>query len=226
MNEPYHTVFRVLHTGGGWLAFAAGAFALGTVKGGTRHKYAGRCFVVFLGSGVVAGILLATIRPDFVRDLFLLGLITLFFLGTGYLAPRIGRGSRPLYWWDRALTLVGLLASVVLMGYGAQRITVDEPIQEGVVFGGLGLWVAIFHGRWRGPADPSRWRLEHLTSLLAAYTITWSFIIGLYIQALPMTARVLIPATGGILGIWWARRRFAEPAARPHPGPGAVAGAT
>ena len=225
MEEPFYTVLRVLHVGGGWLAFGAAPFALRAVKGGQHHKLAGRCFVACMGTGVIAGILLATVGPDFVRDLFLLGLMTLFFLGTGYLAPRIGRGSRPLYQWDRALTGVGFLASVASMGYGVQQTTLDVPIQEGVVLGGLGLWVAVAHARWRGPADPSRWRVEHLTSLLAAYTISWSFIFGLYIRVLPMAPRVLIPAAGGIVGIWWARRRFGAPTLRRDPAPGRVTGA-
>ena len=225
MVEPFYTVCRVLHVGGGWLAFFAGPLTLGAVKGGRRHILAGRCFVLSLGTGVTAGILLAVIRPDVVLDLFLLGLTTLFFIGTGYLAPRIGRGSRALYQWDRALTVVGLLASLGLIGYGLRQTTGAAPIQEGVVLGGLGSWVALAHARWRGPADPSRWRVEHLTSLLAAYTITWSFILGLYVRVLPMFARVLIPALGGIAGIWWARRRFGEHPVTRGPATGALAGA-
>jgi uncharacterized membrane protein len=224
MDEPFYSVCRLLHGGGGWLAFAIGPFALRTVKGSRSHTLAGRCFVVCMGIGIAAGILLASIRPDFVRDLFLLGLITLFFLGTGYLAPHIGRGSRLSYRWDRMLTLVGLLASVALIGYGVQQTTSNAPIQEGVVLGGLGLGVGIAHARWRGPTDPSRWRIEHLTSLLAAYAISWSFIFGLYIRVLPPAPRVLIPAAGGILGIWWARRRFAELPPRRGPAPEALSG--
>lgn len=225
MPEPFYTMCRVLHVGGGWLAFAAAPLALLAVKGGRLHILAGRCFVLSMAAGVTAGILLATIRPDFVRDLFLLGLLALFFIGTGYLAPRIGGGSRRVYRWDRALTVVGFLTSLVLMGYGLHGTTLATPIQEGVALGGLGLWVAVAHARWRGPADPSRWRVEHLTSLLAAYTVNWSFIFSLYIQALPMSVRVLIPAAGGIAGIWWARRRFGEFGLRRGPASRALTGA-
>ena len=212
MVEPFYTVCRVLHVGGGWLAFAVAPLALGAPKGSPRHILAGRCFVVGMGTGAMAGVLLAVIRSDFVLDLFLLGLITLFFVATGYLAPRIGRGSRRSYQWDRALTVAGFLASLCLIGSGLRQTTVAAPVQEGVVLGGLGLWVALAHARWRGPADPSRWRVEHLTSLLAAYTVTWSFILILYFQALPMSARLLIPAAGGIGALWWARRRFGRAA--------------
>ena len=225
MVEPFYTVFRVLHVGGGWLAFAAAPLALGAAKGSRRHILAGRCFVLGLGTGATAGVLLAAIRPDFVLDLFLLGLLTLFFIATGYLAPRVGRGSRRGYRWDRALTVVGLLASLGLIGYGLRHTTLAAPIQEGVVLGGFGLWVTVAHARWRGPADPSRWRIEHLTSFIAAYTITWAFIFSLYIQVLPMLARLLIPAVGGVAGMWWARRRFRESAVRHDPTIGALTGA-
>jgi hypothetical protein len=79
-----------------------------------------------------------------------------------------------------------------------------------VVLGGFGLWVALSHARWRGPADPSRWRVEHLTTLLAAYTVVWAFVFGLYIRMLPEAAQLLIPAGVGVAAILWSRRRFDE----------------
>ncbi len=222
MVEPLYTVFRVLHVGGSFLAFAAAPLALLAIKGSRRHILAGRFFTLGMGTGATAGVLLAGIRPDPVVGLFLLGLVALFFTATGYLAPRIGRGSRSSYRWDRALTAAGGLASLALIYDGLLEFTRAAPVQEGLVLGGLGLGVAAAHARWRGPADPSRWRVEHLTSLLAAYTVVWSFIFGLYIRMLPSAARVLIPAVVGIAIIWWARRRFAEPGAGRGPAAGAV----
>jgi hypothetical protein len=134
--------------------------------------------------------------------------VTLSFVATGYLAPGIGRGSRRDYRWDRAATALGVLASVALIWNGLLDFTPTALIGEGVVYGGIGLAVAAAHARWRGPAEPSGWRVEHLTSLLAAYTVVWLFVFSLYIQVLPMTARVLIPATAGSAAILWARRRF------------------
>jgi len=155
----------------------------------------------------------------FTLGVFLLGLVTVFFIATGYLAPRIGRGSRGAYRWDRGLTAVGVLASVGLVYTGLLHTTVTAPVQEGVVLGGLGLWVATAHARWRGPADSARWRMEHLTSLLAAYTVVWAFIFGLYIRVLPEAARVLIPAVLGTVAILWARRRFGGPSMVQGPPP-------
>lgn len=80
-------------------------------------------------------------------------------------------------------------------------------IEEGVIYGAIGLAVATAHAQWQGPADPSRWRVEHLTSLLAAYTVVWLFVFSLYITVLPPAARVLIPAVVGCAAILWARRR-------------------
>jgi hypothetical protein len=153
-------------------------------------------------TGITAGLVLAVI--DRVIGLFFFGLLMLFLLGTGYLAPRIGRGSRPCYHWDRALTVVGALGSLGLIGDGLSEAVL--PWSD-VAFGGVGLGIAVAHARWRGPRDSSRWQVEHLTSLLAAYAVVWSFILAQYVSALPEPARLVIPVLG-VVAILWARRRF------------------
>jgi hypothetical protein len=175
--------------------------------------------------GVTAGILLSVFRTDLQITLLFQGIVTLAFLGTGYLAPRIGRQSGGSYRWDRVLTAVGLLASLGLLRQGLLHLTPHEPVQFGVAMGAFGLWVTGSHAWWRMPAQLSRWRVEHLTSFLAAYTVSWSFIIGLYIEVLPRPARVLIPAAGGVLGISWARWRFRAPPLTHGPAAAALAGA-
>jgi hypothetical protein len=147
--------------------------------------------------GPSAGILLSVRHSPPVYDLLFLGRITLFFTATGYLAPGIGRGSRRDYRWDRAATVVGVLASVALIRNGLLDFTPAALIEEDVVYGAIGLSVAAAHARWRGPADPTRWRVEHLTSLLAAYLIVWYFVFALYVEVLPMTARVGARAPAG-----------------------------
>jgi hypothetical protein len=171
--------------------------------------------VLSLTTGITAGLVLASIGR--VVGLFLFGLVMLFLLGTGYLAPRIARGSARSYRWDRALTAVGFLASVALIGDGLSESVLPW---SNIAFGGLGLGIAVAHAPWRGPRDPSRWRVEHLTSLLAAYAVAWNFILALYVSALPPAARLVIPVLG-VIAIVWARRRFGhaptdhDPAAAP-----------
>ena len=213
MPEPFYTILRFLHPAGAFLAFAVAPIVLVTAKGGRRHMLAGRIFVVGLLIGAPAGILLAWIRfPDPpVWGLLFLGLLALFFIIAGYLAPRIARGSRVAYRWDRALTIVGVLASLSLIAQDLPRTTLESPVREGLASGIFGLWVAVAHARWKGPADPSRWRVEHFTTLLGAYTVIWWFIFGLYIRALPEAPRVLIPTLMSVVAILWARHRFTEP---------------
>ena len=206
MAEPFYTtMLQALHVGGGWLAFGAAPIALLAVKGSRRHVWAGRCFLLALATGITAGLVLATI--DGALGLFFFGLLTLFLLGTGYLAPRIGRGSRSCYRWDRALTAVGAIGSLGLIGDG---LIGGTSRWEGLSFGGLGLAIAVAHARWRGPRDPSRWQVEHLTSLLAAYTVGWSFILALY-AGLQKATGLVVPVLG-LAAILWARRRFGSPA--------------
>jgi hypothetical protein len=206
MAEPvYTTILQALHVGGGWLAFGSAPIALLARKGSRPHIVAGRCFVLALTVGISAGLLLATI--DRAVGLFFFGLLTLSLLGTGYLAPRIGRGSRSCYRWDRALTVIGVIGSLGLIRSG---LTGDTSQWEGLSFGGLGLAIAVAHARWRGPRDPSRWQVEHLTSLLAAYTVGWTFILALY-AGLQNATGLVVPALG-LAAIVWARRRFRAPA--------------
>jgi len=206
MTDLVRAVFRGLHMVGGFLAFAAAPLALLAVKGSHRHILAGRFFAIGMGMATLSAILLSLIRPQLF--LLLLGLLGLFFTGTGYLAPRIGRGSRNGYRWDRALTVVGGMASLGLVTDGLVHSTLMAPFPTGLTFGSLGLWMAAAHWRWRGPADRLGWQVEHLTSLLAAYTVAWCIIFALYVRMLPRPAQWLVPAIAGIPGILWMRKRF------------------
>lgn len=220
MAEPFYTtLLRVLHVGGGWLAFGAAPIGLLALKGGRRHVLAGRCFLLSMTTGITAGLVLAVI--DRAIGLFFFGLLALFLLGTGYLAPRIGRGSRRCYRWDRVLIGVGALGSLGLIGDGLSEAIL--PWSD-VAFGGVGLGIAVAHARWRGPRDPSRWQVEHLTSLLAAYAVVWSFILAQYVRVLPEPARFGIPVLG-VGAICWARRRVARGATDRDPAAPAPTGA-
>jgi len=221
----YHTL-RFLHPLGAFTAFVAATVALLSVKGGRRHIVAGRWFVGGMTLGATAGILMSLRHSPPSWGLLFLGLVTLSFIATGYLAPAVGRGSRRDYRRDRAATVLGVLASVALIWNGLLDFTPRALIEDGVIYGGIGLAVSTAHARWRGPADPSRWRVEHLTSMLAGYTVVWSFIFELYIRVvLPRAAQVLIPSIVGSAGILWARRRFGAPGVARGAGARVTAGA-
>lgn len=98
---------------------------------------------------------------------------------------------------------MGAIGSLGLIGTG---LTGETSPWEGLSFGGLGLAIAVAHARWRGPRDPSRWQVEHLTSLLAAYTVGWSFVLALY-AGLQKATGLVVPVLG-LAAILWARRRF------------------
>lgn len=217
MTEPYYTILRGLHMWGDWLAFAVAPVVLVARKGGRRHILYGRCFLVAFTVGITAGLLLAAIRSEPIMVLFIFGLMTLFFLGSGYLAPRIGRGSHPSYRWDRALTAIGALASGWMVAEGIKYATRQAPLPSELTFGVFGLGIAAAHARWKGVADPTRWRVEHLTGLLAAYTVSWHFVLLQYQAAVPQAARGMVPLVGLPLMLW-VRKRVAQAAGvnEPH----------
>lgn len=208
MADWLHASLRSLHVGGAYLAFAAAPLALLAIKGSRRHILAGTCFALGIGISAAAGVAL-TFPPDI--PLLARALVVVFLAGTGYLAPRIGRGSRAGYGWDRALTAIGGIASVGLLYDGLSRFTLATLAQTDMILGMIGLCVAAAHARWQGPADPARWQVEHLTSLLAAYTVACMFIAWFYLLVVPSAARSPIPAVFGCAAILWARRRFGGP---------------
>jgi hypothetical protein len=223
--EWLYVTLRFLHPGGWLVAFLAVPVALLSEKGARRHILAGRVAAVGMATGATAGILLALIRDDGpVVELALMGFLAAFFITSGYLTPRIVHGSPTGYRWDRGLTVVGILASIGLIAFDLPRVKLEAPLQDGVVVGALGLWIAIGHWRWRGAKDPVRWRVEHLSSFLGAYLILWWFVFWLYLRMLPRPLQTLIPGTIGVAGLLWARRRFGAQAL-PEP-PGVARGAS
>jgi len=193
MAEPFYTTaLRVLHVGGGWLAFGAAPIGLLALKGGRRPRD--------------RLVLLRSPRAVLARDRL---------LGSSHRS-----GLAMLYRWDRVLIGVGALGSLSLIGDGLSEAIL--PWSD-VAFGGVGLGIAVAHARWRGPRDPSRWQVEHLTSLLAAYAVVWSFILAQYVRVLPEPARFGIPVLG-VVAILWARRRVGR-ATDPDPAAPAPTGA-
>jgi hypothetical protein len=188
--DTLHALLRVTHIAGGLLAFVVAPLALFAVKGSRKHIVSGRCFALGMGTAATAGI---AVTPADNAGLLLLGFLLLYFTGTGYLAPRIGRGSRTSYRWDRLLTAMGLLASLGLTVDGLRQATLTAPVTADALFGGLGAWVAVHHARWRGPADPSRWRVEHFSALLAAYSVAWVFVLAQFARSLPQSVHVVVP---------------------------------
>jgi hypothetical protein len=204
--ESIHNLLSATHVAGGVFAFVAATLALLATKGSRAHLLAGRCFVLGMAFAAIPGVLLAlSIGDNF--GLLLYGLLALYLAATGFLAPRIARGSRAGYRVDRAVTVAGAFVSIGLIAEGARHFSITAPPSD-ITFGALGLWIAVRHLRWRGAADPARWRSEHLASLLSAYAIASAFILAQFVPVFPLRAHVLLPFAA-VVAILWAQRRFA-----------------
>jgi hypothetical protein len=202
--DTLYALLRVTHIAGGLMAFVVAPLALFAVKGSSKHIVTGRCFALGMGIAATTGI---AVTPRGNAGLLLLGFLLLYFTGTGYLSPRIGRGSRTSYRWDRLLTAMGLLASLGLTVHGLRQAMLTAPVPADTLFGGLGAWVAAHHARWRGPADPSRWRVEHSSALLAAYSVAWVFVLAQFARSLPQSVHVVVPIIA-LASIVCVQRRF------------------
>jgi hypothetical protein len=202
--DTLHALLTFTHIAGGLLAFIVAPLALFAIKGSSRHIVTGRCFALGMGTAAVAGI---AVTPWDNLGLLLLGFLLFYFTGSGYLAPRIGRGSRTSYRWDRLLTAMGLLASLGLIVDGLRHATLDAPITADALFGGLGAWIAVHHVRWRGPADQARWRVEHVSALIAAYSVAWVFVLAQFARSVPTSVHVVVPVIA-FASIVYVRRQL------------------
>src|SRR5262249_1218224 len=146
-------LLRMLHIAGGVIGFAVAPLALIAVKGSRKHVVAGRVFALGMAIAAIAGIALTLSVNRHAVGLLLQGFLLLFLTGVGYLAPRIGHGSRASYRWDRVLTALGGFSSAALMIEGLRSSTLGVTISADAIFGALGVWLAVRHLRWRGPID-------------------------------------------------------------------------
>jgi hypothetical protein len=207
MSASMREILSMLHVAGGMFAFAVALVALLATKGDRMHVLAGRGFVLGIALAAIPGVSLTLTGKAIDRGLLMFGLLALFFASTGYLAPRIARGWRAGYVVDRWLTVAGALVSLALLVDGLRGSAL--AMKSDVTFGALGLWVAWRHWTWRLPAHASRWRVEHFTSMLAACTVAWSFVLAQFVPAFPFAAHFLLPVAG-VGAITLAQRRFGK----------------
>lgn len=169
--ENLFNILLPLHIGFGILGLLIGSIVLFLEKGTRRHKRLGRFFAISMVLSAGVSFALSTIHAN--MFLFLIGLWTIFLVGTGYAYIRLasnGAAEFPRIIL-RMLALVMLLAGVIFVSWGSSLVSRGSMF--GIVlfvFGGAGLVFArqdfIF---LRRGADPGSFVPRHLQRMTGAY---------------------------------------------------------
>jgi uncharacterized membrane protein len=174
--ENLFKVLLPLHIGFGILGLLLGSLVLVLKKGDRRHKLMGRLFLVSMGLSAGVSFALSAIHPN--TFLFLVGLWTIFLVGTGYAYIRLAASAGDDFprMIIRMLALVMLLAGVVFVSWGFSLITRGGTFGMVLIaFGAAGLvfvrqdFLFLRRGADRGILIPRH--LQRMTgAFIAAFT--------------------------------------------------------
>jgi hypothetical protein len=209
-----------VHVAAGVLALLAGALALGTAKGGRRHRRAGRAYVASMAVVVVTAIPLALADGNYF--LFTVAVFSGYLVLNGY---RVLSRKRPVPGeaapldWAAHLSMVGVGVAMVGLG-GRSLLGGDGPGVVLVVFGGIGLVLAGREIRavYRPPESPREWFYRHLAFMGGGYIATVTAAVTVNLGMLPPLVRWVGPTAVGtpaiVLAVLWYRREFGDGSGR------------
>ena len=161
--------FLTIHILGGSIGLLSGMWNLVARKGGARHRTVGRVFGVAMLAAGISALVLATLHPN--PFLFIVGVFTLYMVGTGWLRLKRDLAATRPGSLEFALTLAMGLAGVAFVVLGAIELFRGVPF--GVVyltFGAIGL---LFVRRdvqdLRRKIAPNKRIAAHLQRMVGAY---------------------------------------------------------
>lgn len=205
------TAVLVVHILAGFLALFAGLGALGTRKGGRRHRLAGRSFVYAMAVVSGTAIALYPLDPGFQR--FFLALIAVFsfyFAFSGYRVlsrKRPGDAPESVDW--AAVGAFAVASAGILAIGGLQYLAGRGFAPVLLVFGAIGTTFAASDVRtFRARPAPGEWVGEHVIRMGAAYIAAVSAFSAVNFLFLPRVARWLWPTALGVPLFVVLRRRY------------------
>lgn len=168
--DKLFAIILPLHILTGGLGLLAGTVVMMLRKGTSRHRMAGRIFQYAMMASALIALVLSVINPN--AFLFLIGIWTLYLVGTGYhyiTAHRPqGRWRRS---WPRMLAAVMFTSALVFLVWGIRLLIAQRGFGlVMVVFGGLALvFLWADWGRFRSPAVGRAATRLHLQRMCGAY---------------------------------------------------------
>ena len=119
MNNLFHTLLPV-HILAGGIALVVAPGAMITVKGGLWHRRWGKVYAAAMLVVAATGSAMSLLRPNLF--LFMVAVFSFYLVFSGYrVLHRKGPGQTATS-LDRAVTLLMILAGLVLLAYGVNRL--------------------------------------------------------------------------------------------------------
>lgn len=200
----------LFHVAAGVLALLAGAVALGTAKGGRRHRRAGRAYVLAMAVVVTTALPLALAEGNYF--LFSIAVFSGYLVLNGYRVlarKRPSPGEAAPLDWAAHLTMVGI--GVAMVGLGGRILVGGDGLGAAlVVFGAIGLVLAGREIRavYRPPEGAREWFYRHIVFMGGGYIATVTAAVTVNLGTLPPLARWVGPTAVGTPAIVLAVRRY------------------
>jgi uncharacterized membrane protein len=159
-----------LHIAGGAIGLLTGLYNIIRNKGGKQHRAVGRIFVYAMLTAGSTSLILAVLHPNYF--LFIVGVFTLYMVGTGYRYMRLRDRSKLPAAMDWVLAIVMAVAGVVFIGLGLRSLL--QGVMFGLVFMTFGFFGLVFVKQdvdnYRGRARAVNfWLLSHLQRMTGAF---------------------------------------------------------
>ena len=190
----------------GTVALFVAPFAMLTHKGGLWHRRWGKVYFWSMGVVALSAMALSLLRPQLFLPLVAVFSFYLAFTGYRVLYRKTPRKvANKLDWCG---TILMILSGVGLLCYGVYLLQTSNFGTVAIVFGGIGLLLAIADTRLflRPSNDKRAWWFMHMTRMLTAYIATVTAFSAVNFQFLPPLPRWLWPTLLGVVGIiLWTR---------------------
>jgi hypothetical protein len=199
-------VVLVVHILFGTVALFVAPFAMLTHKGGIWHRRWGKVYFWSMAVVALSAVALSLLRPQIFLPL--VAVFSFYLAFTGYRVLYRKPPRQPANMLDWGGTVLMLLGGVGLACYGIYLLRTSSFGTVAIVFGGIGLLLAIADTRsfLRPPNDKRAWWFTHMTRMLAAYIATVTAFSAVNFQFLPPLPRWLWPTALGVVGISiWTR---------------------
>jgi hypothetical protein len=199
-------VVLMVHILFGTVALFVAPLAMLTHKGGLWHRRWGKVYFWSMGVVALSAVALSILRPQLFLPL--VAVFSFYLAFTGYRVLYRKTPRQPANMLDWGGTVLMLLGGAGLACYGIYLLRTSSFGTVAIVFGGIGLLLAIADTRafLHPPDDKRAWWFTHMTRMLAAYIATVTAFSAVNFQFLPPLPRWLWPTVLGVLGITvWTR---------------------